>query len=280
MGEDGKALNPHTHSSDGAGIPAVCDGAVGTMLIPALDSGERIEDVAVAQPDLVTELHQRYLEAGAERVHTASFLACARGGRARTTIYEAAAACALEACASHAGAEAVLTIGPLNSTAREVWGDLELALELGFTRVHCATLTNEACANAFLQAWNDVIVSARIPCDGVMSMSVNPSAHPRLPDWMARLQEAPQLAIGLNCCEGPTGLGEHAKQLADRWSRVHIAPSAGLPTHGGGADDPGYLQPAAWANAVMELISEVPVASVGGCCGTTPDHIVELHKIL
>ena len=79
--------------------------------------------------------------------------------------------------------------------------------------------------------------------------------------------------IGLNCATGPAEMSEHLRYLA-RHSRVPIAcmPNAGLPVLGkDGAHYP--LSAAELADAQETFVGEYGLSLVGGCCGTTPEHL-------
>ncbi|MEU8683285.1 methionine synthase [Streptomyces sp. NPDC048611] len=79
--------------------------------------------------------------------------------------------------------------------------------------------------------------------------------------------------IGLNCATGPAEMSEHLRYLA-RHSRVPIAcmPNAGLPVLGkDGAHYP--LTAAELADAQETFVGEYGLSLVGGCCGTTPEHL-------
>ncbi len=79
--------------------------------------------------------------------------------------------------------------------------------------------------------------------------------------------------IGLNCATGPAEMSEHLRTLA-KYARIPISvmPNAGLPTLGpNGAVYP--LGPEAMAEALAGFVAEYGVRLVGGCCGTTPEHV-------
>ncbi|MCA1217171.1 methionine synthase [Streptomyces sp. 8L] len=79
--------------------------------------------------------------------------------------------------------------------------------------------------------------------------------------------------IGLNCATGPSEMSEHLRYLA-KHSRVPLScmPNAGLPVLGkDGAHYP--LQPAELADAQETFVGEYGLSLVGGCCGTTPEHL-------
>jgi 5-methyltetrahydrofolate--homocysteine methyltransferase len=79
--------------------------------------------------------------------------------------------------------------------------------------------------------------------------------------------------VGLNCATGPTEMSEHLRYLS-RNARVGLSvmPNAGLPELGpNGATYP--LTPPELATALASFVREFGVSLVGGCCGTTPEHI-------
>ncbi|WNF26165.1 methionine synthase [Streptomyces sp. C11-1] len=79
--------------------------------------------------------------------------------------------------------------------------------------------------------------------------------------------------IGLNCATGPAEMSEHLRYLA-RHSRIPLScmPNAGLPVLGkNGAHYP--LGPAELADAQETFVHEYGLSLVGGCCGTTPEHL-------
>ncbi|MFI5099512.1 MAG: methionine synthase [Actinomycetes bacterium] len=83
-------------------------------------------------------------------------------------------------------------------------------------------------------------------------------------------------AIGLNCATGPAEMSEHLRQLA-RQARVPLTcmPNAGLPVLG--ADGAHYpLTPDELAHAHDVFTTEYGLSMVGGCCGTTPEHLRRL----
>ena len=79
--------------------------------------------------------------------------------------------------------------------------------------------------------------------------------------------------IGLNCATGPAEMSEHLRHLS-RHARIPVSvmPNAGLPVLGAnGAEYP--LTPDELAEALAGFIADYGLSLVGGCCGTTPEHI-------
>ena len=86
--------------------------------------------------------------------------------------------------------------------------------------------------------------------------------------------------IGLNCATGPAEMSEHLRYLS-RHARIPVSvmPNAGLPVLGAnGAEYP--LQPDELAEAMDSFIAEFGLSLVGGCCGTTPEHIRQVADVV
>ncbi|MFF3568856.1 methionine synthase [Nocardia jiangxiensis] len=84
--------------------------------------------------------------------------------------------------------------------------------------------------------------------------------------------------IGLNCATGPTEMSEHLRHLSKHAKLpVSVMPNAGLPVLGpNGAEYP--LTPEELAAALSGFVTEFGLALVGGCCGTTPEHIRQVAE--
>jgi 5-methyltetrahydrofolate--homocysteine methyltransferase len=82
--------------------------------------------------------------------------------------------------------------------------------------------------------------------------------------------------IGLNCATGPTEMSEHLRYLSKHTTiPISCMPNAGLPVlEDGGARYP--LQPKEFSDALVGFVNNYGVRLVGGCCGTTPEHLLEL----
>lgn len=97
---------------------------------------------------------------------------------------------------------------------------------------------------------------------------------------IAALEPYPLDVLGLNCATGPEAMKRHLEAIAKLWrGGIGCMPNAGLPTlKDGQVHYP--LGPAEYARLFVPIVQEVGVNLVGGCCGTTPDHIRELRKAL
>ncbi|GAC1592340.1 MAG: methionine synthase [Hymenobacter sp.] len=90
------------------------------------------------------------------------------------------------------------------------------------------------------------------------------------------IRHLPLLSVGLNCALGANQLKQYVEELS-RLSDVHISayPNAGLPNAFGGYDESAQE----FAALVEEYLKDGIVTVVGGCCGTTPQHIAELSRL-
>jgi 5-methyltetrahydrofolate--homocysteine methyltransferase len=94
-----------------------------------------------------------------------------------------------------------------------------------------------------------------------------------MPGVVAALRDYPILSLGMNCATGPVEMAEHVNYLAKQWDRrISLLPNAGLPTLVEGKTV-FPLQPEPFAEKVGEFVKSAGLNVVGGCCGTTPDHI-------
>jgi methionine synthase I (cobalamin-dependent) len=250
------------------------DGAYGTLLTRHLHGDETVDDLCVRAPQLVVDAHRAYLDAGSTAIQTNAFLAHLRGSdRRRAELRHAALDCARTAAAASADQVLVLaTIGPAGDEPRDFWESIEQALEAGVEGVLCETITSRSVADAFLEAWRDV--AAGVPgVELMLGCSTVANAHP---GWIVELaSSAPEeVLLGLNCCEGPVGLRGILEAIVELRGTTWAMPSAGTP-----AEEPGapsrwpFEEPSRWVEALLREVDGVPVAALGGCCGTTPSHV-------
>jgi len=91
---------------------------------------------------------------------------------------------------------------------------------------------------------------------------------------MTTLEALPIDVIGLNCSTGPEHMREPIRYLATNAQRpVSCIPNAGLPLNTGTGDAIYPLEPQPMAKMLGEFVEEFGVRIVGGCCGTTPEHL-------
>ncbi len=266
----------------------VSDGAMGTMLYSkGLFLNVCYDELNLRQPDVIRDVHREYVRAGAELIETNTFGAnpvkLAHHGLSADTeaINEAAAHLAREAAGDRACV--VGAIGPLGIRI-EPFGETSVAeAEAAFARQAAGLLAGgvdgflletfsdveelRAAVNA-IRAISDLPIIAQMTVgeDGRTYYGTAPSAF------------GPAIAamgvdvIGVNCSVGPHGVLEAIEHLAKVVTLpLSAMPNAGLPRDVGGRKmymaSPEYM--AGYARRMVEAGARI----VGGCCGTTPEHI-------
>ena len=257
------------------------DGAYGTLLQHHLHGDETVDDLCLRSPVHVVDAHRAYIEAGATAIQTNAFLAHLRTSRRRRDeLQRAALACAREAAAIAAPSTLVIaTIGPAGVEPRDFWRDIELVLDAEAAAVLCETITDRRTADAYLDAWADVAAGVT-GTQVLLGGSVSPSGGPDAVRWILDLaSEAPEeVQVGLNCCEGPLDLRPTLEALCEVRGGAWVMPSAGLPRRAADGDlQWPFEDPARWAEVVTELVADLPVSGIGGCCGTSPASIGSLQ---
>jgi 5-methyltetrahydrofolate--homocysteine methyltransferase len=119
-----------------------------------------------------------------------------------------------------------------------------------------------------------VMVSLTIESTGTMLVGTDVAAA------LAAIEPFPVFSIGLNCATGPEGMTSHVRHLCRNYpGRVSCIPNAGIPQVSGGKTV--YpLSPGAFAAQLSAFVRDEGVSIVGGCCGTTPEHIRKLRDAL
>ncbi len=263
--------------------------------------------LCLTRPELVAEVHERYLEAGADLIETntfsATYISLADYGL-QEHVFElnvAAARIARAACDKFTFRDpsrprfVLGALGPTNKTAslspdvtdpgaRSVtWDELAVAygeqarglLEGGADALLIETVFDTLNARAALFAVAEVLDEAERVVPLIVSGTIVDASGRTLsgqtPEafWIS-VAHAPLLAVGLNCALGASEMRPHIEALG-RVAPISIScyPNAGLP------DELGeYRQgPEEMAAIAREFAEAGLVNLVGGCCGTTPEHI-------
>ena len=107
-----------------------------------------------------------------------------------------------------------------------------------------------------------------LPNGGKMLLGTDISAA------LATLEALKVDVIGLNCSTGPEDMRDAVRFLGEHCPvPVHVIPNAGIPIQGPEGETIFPEEPDPLANALQEFVEKHGVGIVGGCCGTTPDHI-------
>jgi 5-methyltetrahydrofolate--homocysteine methyltransferase len=87
-------------------------------------------------------------------------------------------------------------------------------------------------------------------------------------------------AFGLNCSTGPHEMGPHVRWLSEQDLPLLVMPNAGMPQNEGGRAI-YKMTPKEIAEALEDFVDKYDhIRMIGGCCGTNPQHIAELRKVL
>lgn len=265
------------------------------------------EILVQTRPDAIRQIHEEYLAAGADAVETDTF-----GGMPHVlTEFDLVdqcrelniAACKLarEACDKYATPDnprfVIGSVGPgtkLITLSQIDWGTMHASykeqakglIEGGADVIlleTCQDILQIKCAvDAITQAMDEVgikpalkpeddgipiMVQVTIENTGTMltGTEIAAAAH--------ALRDYPIMSLGMNCATGPEDMADHIKYLAKHWDKhISILPNAGLPTLVAG-ETVYPLQPEPFSETMEKFVDRFGLSIVGGCCGTTPEHI-------
>ncbi|PJI85733.1 methionine synthase [Luteimicrobium subarcticum] len=286
----------------------VADGAMGTMIQaqdPSLDDYQGLEGcneiLNVSRPDIIGAVHDAYLAVGVDAIETNTFganwsnLADYDIDDRITELAEAGARIARERADAHATPDhprwVLGSMGPgtklpsLGHTTYQHLKDTFAQAALGLVQGGAdailvetsqdllqakAAVNGSKAAMAELGHRVPIIVSVTVETTGTMLMGSEIGAA------LTTLQAIGVDAIGLNCATGPDQMSEHLRHLAKHADiPVTCMPNAGLPVLGAnGASYP--LTPDELAAAHTQFAREFGLGLVGGCCGTTPEHLARV----
>ncbi|QGV77500.1 methionine synthase [Streptomyces ficellus] len=289
----------------------VADGAMGTMLQdqdPTLEDFQQLEGcnevLNVTRPDIVRSVHEAYFAVGVDCVETNTFGAnlaalgeydipervfelseagariaretadrfTAGDGRQRWVLGSMGPGTKLPTL-GHAPYDALRDAYQRNAEGLVTGGADALLVET--TQDLLQTKAAVLGARRALQALGEdlpLIVSVTVETTGTMLLGSEIGAA------LTALEPLGIDMIGLNCATGPAEMSEHLRYLA-RHSRVPLScmPNAGLPVLGkDGAHYP--LSAGELADAQENFVREYGLSLVGGCCGTTPEHLRQVAE--
>jgi methionine synthase / methylenetetrahydrofolate reductase(NADPH) len=268
----------------------VADGAMGTMLYSrGVFINRCFDELSLSAPDIVRQIHQEYVKAGAEILETNTFGAnrprLAAFGMAEKLREINRAAVRLAREAAQGGAFVAGAVGPLGvrieplgptsfAEARAAFREqMEALVEAGVDLLILETFGNldelrEAVMAARETAGDELAVVAQVTIDdfGHLPGGADTDAFTReIDSW-------PVDVIGLNCSVGPKATLETIERMLRLSSKPMSAmPNAGLPMRIEGRNM--YLCSPEYMAQYARRLLWAGVKIVGGCCGTTPDHI-------
>lgn len=307
----------------------VLDGAMGTMIqrYKLKDSdyrGERFAThtidlkgcndlLSLTKPDVIREIHQAYLEAGADIIETNTFNATSvsmADYQLEPIVYEMNIASAKIAVAEAAKFTSLNpqkprfvagAVGPTSKTAsmspdvndpgfravsydqlkesylEQVRGLIDGGVDLLLVETIFDTLN----AKAALYAINELLAERNLRLPVMISGTITDASGRTLSGqtteaFLNSVSHIELLSVGFNCSLGAEQLNPFIEELSRKAPfYVSAYPNAGLPNQFGEYDE----LPLQMAHHIQPILTNKSVNIIGGCCGTTPEHIRELCKI-
>jgi homocysteine S-methyltransferase len=270
------------------------DGAMGTMIYArGVFINQCYDELSMRTPDLIRAIHEEYVRAGAEVIETNTFganrLKLQQHGLSEEVATINAAAARLARAAAGDSVLVAGAVGPLGvrlepygptsrEDARAIFAEQMQALKDGGADLFILEtfsdldeLTQGIAAARGVDPAMPVIAQVAINADGVTAYGATPE------DIARTLDAAGADVIGLNCSVGPQTILEAIEKMAPLTTRkLSAQPNAGMPRDVGGRTmymaSPEYM--ATYARHLVVAGAKL----IGGCCGTTPDHIREIGE--
>jgi homocysteine S-methyltransferase len=270
----------------------VLDGAMGTMLYSrGMFVNVCYDELNLTQPALVQEVHEAYVHAGAEILETNTFggnpVKLSSHGLDEETEAINRSAVAIARRAANGRALVVGAIGPLGIRL-EPWGPTARAEAIGFFSRQARGLLEGEVDGFILETFSDLheleaalcavktLTSLPIIAQMTVSQDGNTSYGTSVETIATKLTELGADVIGLNCSVGPAAMLDAIERMVELTNRpVSAQPNAGLPR---AVDDRRiYLASPEYMGSYARRMIQAGARFVGGCCGTTPDHIRKIH---
>lgn len=307
----------------------VLDGAMGTMIQKHKLSeedyrGERFKDfgslvkgnndlLVLTQPQIIEQIHNEFLEAGADIIETNTFNSNAISmadydmvdlvHELNVEAAKLARKCADAYTAKNPSKPRFVagSIGPTNRTAslspdvnrpafravkfeELVQNYTEQCIALIEGGVHILlvetvfdTLNCKAALFAINQLKSDMKLEIPVMVSGTITDASGRTLSGQTPEafWNS-ISHGEIFSVGLNCALGAEDMKPHLKELHNcSWAHVTAHPNAGLPNEFGEYDE----TPEKMATVIEEFLKDGLVSVIGGCCGTTPEHIKAIANI-
>lgn len=263
--------------------PLVFDGGMGTYYKAA--PGLACEQANTADPDGVLAVHRAYLEAGAQALKTNTFGLTAMAARQEPgwqALADAGYALAVQAAQDKAYVFADL--GPVPDTEERPAGQVytevaERMLDQGAEYFLFETLSSDAGVLEAVQA-----IRARCPHAFVLvSFAALPDGYTQeglaCSQLLQRMQASGLVdAAGLNCVSAPGAMAALVQQLGRQGLPLSVMPNAGYPVVA--RSQVRYQGKPAYFAKTLAALAGRGVRILGGCCGTTPEHIRALTEAL
>jgi homocysteine S-methyltransferase len=266
----------------------VFDGAMGSLLY---EKGNLytacFEEMNLSRPEVITQIHRGYAEAGAEVIETNTFGAnrfrLARHGFEGKTrdINIAGVKLAREAAKN---AFVAGSVGPTGLTLEAISADQLEDVAAAF-REQCEALVDAGVDALILETFRQpdeiklaleaalIAAEGKVPVIACVSFDESgTTADGKAPEEVAKLlAEWRADSIGVNCATGPAGVYEMLTRMKDPGLPLVAIPNAGLPQRVDGRL--AYMATPEYFQVYARRLFKAGANAVGGCCGTTPEHI-------
>ena len=267
---------------------AICDGAMGTMLYTkGVFISRCFDELNLSNPHLVRAVHSDYVAAGADIIETNTF------GANRTKLMTHGLAehtheinlQGVRLAREVAGKDVFVAgaIGPLGIRI-EPWGKVSVEEAQGIFREQAQALLEGGADVFILETFSDLnevdaaIRSVRDVSDRPLIVQMTIEADGNSPEgtppevFAKRLEEWGADVIGLNCSVGPQTMLDAIERIASvTTKKLSVQPNAGKPQQIEGRNI--YLCSPEYMASYAKKFVQYGVRMVGGCCGTTPQHI-------
>ena len=264
--------------------PLLFDGGMGTYY--KAKPGQECEQANLTDPDGILAVHRAYLAAGADAIKTNTF-SLPRLAAAQQPGWEQLADAGWQLAAKAAGetgAAVFADLGPAPDTenlpAEQVYLSVAKRFALlGARNFLFETLSTEEGVLEAIRALKQTVPEAFV----LVSFAVLPDGYTREGRYCAELvrrmaQSGVVDAVGLNCVSAPGAMRALVQQLGDAGLPLSVMPNAGYPVVAR-AQVRYQGKPEYFARELSRLAGE-GVRILGGCCGTTPQHIAALRTAL
>ncbi|MBN4053122.1 methionine synthase [bacterium AH-315-L15] len=290
----------------------VMDGAMGTMIqakeLTAPDfGGEALEgcneNLNLTRPDVIQSIHEVYCAAGADIVETNTFggtdIVLAEYGLENRVIEinkagaQLAKAAAEKYTTPHKPRFVAGSMGPTTKAitvtggvtfdqlvaafALQAKGLIEGGVDLLLLETSQDTINIKAAAIGLLKAQEALGLSVPMMVSSTIEPTGTMLAGQGVEALYTAIEHLPLLSIGLNCATGPEFMTDHIRSLSGMAScLLSVYPNAGLPNEEGLYEE----TPESLSTKLNHFVEEGWVNIIGGCCGTTPEHITAIAKMV
>ncbi len=273
----------------------VCDGAMGTMLYAkGVFINRCFDSLNVMSPDTVTEIHQDYVRAGADVLETNTFGAnriklrsFGLGDKVRDINVEGAR---ITRRAARDQAYVAGAIGPLGVRI-EPWGKMGTDEAEAYFREQADALAEGGVDLFILETFRDLnemgaaIAAVRsvseLPIVAQMTIEDDGNSLDGTPpeQFAPEMERRGADVVGVNCSIGPAHMLETVERMAGvTRARLSAQPNAGRPRDIEGRNI--YLSSPEYLASYARRFAQQGVRLVGGCCGTTPEHIRQMKTAI